>query len=57
MPGHVSYPSQEKEVSNLALDILKSEGLVFNQIHNILAGVPPENVIALFEAAELYGQY
>ena len=32
-------------------------GLIFNQIHNILADVPPQNIKALFEAASLYGQY
>ena len=26
-------------------------GYVFNQIHNIQANVPPENVIAMFDAA------
>ena len=26
-------------------------GFVFQQVHNILANVPPENVIAMFEAA------
>lgn len=35
----------------------KNGGLIFNQVHNILADVPPENIIALFEAARLYGQY
>jgi uroporphyrinogen decarboxylase len=35
----------------------RNGGLIFNQIHNILADVPPENILALFEAAELYGQY
>jgi uroporphyrinogen decarboxylase len=32
-------------------------GLVFNQIHNILADVPPENIIAMLEAAYEYGKY
>lgn len=27
-------------------------GFVFNQIHNVLNGVPPENVVAMFEAAQ-----
>ncbi len=27
-------------------------GFVFQQVHNILAGVPPENVIAMFDAVE-----
>lgn len=32
-------------------------GLVFNQIHNILADIPPGNVIAMFKAAYEYGKY
>jgi uroporphyrinogen decarboxylase len=28
----------------------KGGGFVFNTVHNILPDVPPENVIALFEA-------
>jgi uroporphyrinogen decarboxylase len=30
-------------------------GYVFNNVHNIQAGVPPENIVALFEAAYEYG--
>jgi uroporphyrinogen decarboxylase len=30
-------------------------GYVFQQVHNILAGVPPENVLAMFETARAYG--
>ena len=32
-------------------------GYVFNNVHNIQAGVPPENVVALFDAAYEYGFY
>lgn len=32
-------------------------GYVFNNVHNIQAGVPPENIIALYEAAYEYGAY
>ncbi len=32
-------------------------GFVFNQVHNIQADVPPENVIALFDTARKYGIY
>ena len=32
-------------------------GYVFNNVHNIQAGVPPENIIALYEAAYEYGFY
>jgi len=32
-------------------------GYVFNQVHNIQANVPPENVVAMFEAAYEFGKY
>ena len=32
-------------------------GYVFNNVHNIQAGVPPENIIAMYEAAYEYGSY
>ncbi len=32
-------------------------GYVFNNVHNIQAGVPPENVVALFDAAYEFGGY
>jgi len=31
-------------------------GFVFQQVHNILANVPPENVVAMFEAAQEIGR-
>jgi len=32
-------------------------GFVFTQVHNILAEVPPENVVAMFETVEEYRDY
>ncbi|MFA6561291.1 MAG: uroporphyrinogen decarboxylase family protein [Verrucomicrobiia bacterium] len=32
-------------------------GYVFNQIHNIQSNVPPENIIAMFDAAHEFGAY
>jgi uroporphyrinogen decarboxylase len=32
-------------------------GYVFNSVHNIQADVPPENVVALYEAAYKFGEY
>ncbi len=32
-------------------------GFVFNNVHNIQAGVPPENVLAMYDAAYEYGFY
>jgi Uroporphyrinogen decarboxylase (URO-D) len=32
-------------------------GYVFNQVHNIQANVPPENILAMFDAAYEFGRY
>ena len=32
-------------------------GYVFNNVHNIQAGVPPENVVAMYDAALEFGSY
>jgi uroporphyrinogen decarboxylase len=32
-------------------------GFVFNNVHNIQAGVPPENVLAMYDAAYEFGFY
>ena len=34
-----------------------SGGYVFNQVHNIQANVPPENILAMFDAAYEFGGY
>ena len=40
------------------LDIWKPRGgYVFNNVHNIQAGVPPENIVALYDAAYEFGFY
>jgi uroporphyrinogen decarboxylase len=38
------------------LEIFKSGGgYVFNNVHDIQVGVPPENIVALFDAAYEFG--
>ena len=32
-------------------------GYIFNNVHNIQADVPPENVVAMFDAALEFGRY
>lgn len=32
-------------------------GFVFNQVHNLQANVPPQNIVAMYEAAWDYGRY
>jgi len=51
-------PEKIREDVKERMKILGEDGgLIFNQIHNILADVPPENVIAMLEAAYDYGKY
>ena len=38
-------------------DLAPGGGFVLGPIHNIQANVPPENIVALFEAAYEYGGY
>ena len=51
-------PADVKEHVRQNLDILKpGGGYVFNSVHNIQGGVPPENIAAMFDAAYDYGFY
>jgi uroporphyrinogen decarboxylase len=46
-----------EEVKKRVGDLAPGGGFVFASIHNIQAEVPPENIVAMFEAAYEYGQY
>ncbi len=35
----------------------KGGGYVFNNVHNLQAGVPPENIVAMYDAAWEFGSY
>ncbi len=51
-------PQEVTEQVRRNLQILKpGGGYVFNSVHNLQAGVPPENIVALFDAAYEYGFY
>ena len=40
------------------IDILApGGGFVFNQVHNIQANVPPENIVAMLDTAQEYGEF
>jgi len=48
-------PSQVRDHVLKNLDVMfKDGGYVFQQTHNILADVPPENIVAMFEAVREY---
>ncbi len=51
-------PQEIREDVKRRIDILgRDGGFVFNPIHNIMTDVPPENVIAMYDAAYEFGQY
>lgn len=46
-------PQKVKDHVKERIDILApGGGYVFNTVHNILGDVPPENIVAMFEAIE-----
>ncbi len=50
-------PQQVTEHVRKQVDILRpGGGFVFQQVHNILANVPPENIVAMFDAVNATGQ-
>lgn len=46
-----------REVKRRIEDFAPGGGFVFAQVHNVQANVPPENVVAMLEAAIEYGRY
>jgi uroporphyrinogen decarboxylase len=58
---HVLPFAKPEEIRNHVkknLEIFKpGGGYVFNNVHNIQIGVPPENIVALFDAAYEFGFY
>jgi uroporphyrinogen decarboxylase len=51
-------PDEVKEHVRRNVEIFKEGGgYVFNPVHNIQGGVPPENIIAMFESAYTHGFY
>ncbi|MBN1912584.1 MAG: hypothetical protein JW818_22880 [Pirellulales bacterium] len=54
----VATPEVVREHVRRHLELLKpGGGYVFNNVHNIQAGVPPENVVAMYDAAYEFGVY
>ena len=51
-------PDQVRQHVRASVEAFKpGGGYVFNNVHNIQGGVPPENVVAMFDAAYEYGFY
>jgi uroporphyrinogen decarboxylase len=47
----------KNDVKRRISDLAPGGGYVFSAVHNIQTEVPPENIVALFEAAQEYGNY
>ena len=45
------------EVKRRIADFAPGGGFVFNQVHNIQPEVPPQNVVAMLQAAAEFGRY
>lgn len=51
-------PAEVKdEVKRRIDDLAPGGGFVFSTVHNIQADVPPENIVAMWEALQEYGKY
>jgi uroporphyrinogen decarboxylase len=51
-------PEQVRRDVRWRMEIFARDGgFVFNQIHNVLADVPVENIIAMYDAALEFGVY
>jgi uroporphyrinogen decarboxylase len=54
----VATPAEIEKHVRCNLEVFKpGGGYVFNSVHNIQAGVPPENIVAMFAAAYEHGFY
>jgi uroporphyrinogen decarboxylase len=47
----------EEEVKRRILDLAPEGGFVLTAVHNIQAGVPPENICKMYDAAQKHGNY
>ena len=45
------------EVKRRISDLAPGGGFIFNQVHNIQAGVPPENIMAMYDTLKEYWEY
>ena len=51
-------PSCSPRATAEAMELLApGGGYVFTQVHNIQMGTPPENILAMFDAAQKFGRY
>ena len=55
--GTGTVPQVVDEVKRRIHDLAPGGGFIFGSVHNIQADVPPENIVAMFDAARDLGGY
>jgi uroporphyrinogen decarboxylase len=55
--GNGTVPQVRDDVRRRIHDLAPGGGLIFGSVHNIQANVPPENIVAMFDAALEFGGY
>jgi uroporphyrinogen decarboxylase len=55
--GNGTVPQVRDDVKRRIHDLAPGGGLIFGSVHNIQANVPPENIVAMFDAALEFGGY
>lgn len=54
---HGTPEKVREEVKRNVEALMPDGGYVFNTVHNIQSDVPPENIVAMYEALQEYGKY
>jgi len=54
---HADPETVREHVKRNVQALMPNGGYVFNNVHNIQAGVPPENIVAMYDAAFEFGFY
>jgi uroporphyrinogen decarboxylase len=55
--GNGTVSQVRDDVRRRIHDLAPGGGLIFGSVHNIQANVPPENIVAMFDAALEFGGY
>ena len=55
--GNGTVQQVRDEVKRRIDDLAPGGGFIFGSVHNIQPHVPPENIVALFDAAREFGRY
>jgi uroporphyrinogen decarboxylase len=55
--GRYSSQKVREDVKRRLSDLMTGGGFIFATVHNIQGDVPPENIVAMWEALQEYGKY